>query len=143
MSKACIVPFLSFTGQVEAAMRFYAQALPETSITTLVRYGTPNPHISSEQGDRIMYGAVNCMGQEIIFLDMSDEYPAPAFNWAQSLYIDCQDEAYLMLSIEIDAIAYATLNIFNMTKLSLLVDNRIQAMVEKRKMEIASQKSNF
>jgi len=28
-----------------------------------------------------------------MFLDMSDEYPAPAFNWAQSLYIDCQDEA--------------------------------------------------
>jgi len=62
MSKARIVPFLSFTGQVEAAMRFYAQSLPETSITTLVRYGTANPHISSEQGDRIMYGAVNCMG---------------------------------------------------------------------------------
>ena len=65
------------------------------------------------------------------------------FSLHQHMSIDCQDEAYLMLSIEIDAIAYATLNIFNMTKLSLLVDNRIQAMVEKRKMEIASQKSNF
>ncbi|WP_207942538.1 hypothetical protein DOK78_000820 [Enterococcus sp. DIV2402] len=93
MSKARIVPFLSFTGQAEAAMRFYAQVLPETSITTLVRYGIDNPHMPAEQGDRIMYGAINCMGQEIMFLDMSDEYPAPPFNWAHSLYIDCQNEA--------------------------------------------------
>lgn len=48
MSKARIVPFLSFTGQAEAAMRFYAQVLPETSITTLVRYGTDNPHMPAE-----------------------------------------------------------------------------------------------
>lgn len=67
MSKARIVPFLSFTGQAEVAMRFYAQVLPETSITTLVRYGIDNPHMPAEQGDRIMYGAINCMGKKLCF----------------------------------------------------------------------------
>ncbi len=90
MSKARISPFLSFTGQAETAMNFYVQVLPETKITTLVRYGTDNPHMPKEQGDRIMYGALQCMGQEIMFLDMSDEYPAPAFNWAQSLWISLE-----------------------------------------------------
>jgi hypothetical protein len=47
------------------------------------------------------------------------------------------------LAIEIDAIAYATLNIYNMTKLSLVINPRIQALVDKRKLEITGQKSNF
>ncbi|WP_414840707.1 VOC family protein [Enterococcus saccharolyticus] len=38
MSKARISPFLSFTGQAEAAMNFYVHVLPETKITTLVRF---------------------------------------------------------------------------------------------------------
>ena len=90
--KARITPFLSFTGQAEAAMNFYVEALPETTIKKLVRYGEDNPHMPKDQSDRIMYGSLLCMGQEIQFLDMSDEYPAPPFNWASSLYIDCCSE---------------------------------------------------
>jgi predicted 3-demethylubiquinone-9 3-methyltransferase (glyoxalase superfamily) len=93
MKKQKLMPFLSFTGKAEEAMNFYASVLPDAKITRLVRYGKSSPHMGEGEQDRILHGAVSIKGQEIIFLDMSDAYPAPAFTWASSLYIDCSDEA--------------------------------------------------
>jgi predicted SprT family Zn-dependent metalloprotease len=65
------------------------------------------------------------------------------FSEHQHMSVEYLNEAYMTLAIEIDAIAYATLNIFNMTQLSLVIDPRIQALVDKRKQEIMGQKYNF
>lgn len=93
MEKQRIAPFLSFTGKAEEAMKFYAEILPDASITKLVRYGSDSPHMAEDEADFVMHGALSFMGQEIMFLDMSKKYPAPEFSWSNSLYVDCRDEA--------------------------------------------------
>ncbi len=93
MEKQRISPFLSFTGKAEEAMHFYAEVLPDAEITRLVRYGKDSQLIAADESDYVMHGAVSFNGQEIMFLDMSKTYPAPEFSWANSLYIDCHDEA--------------------------------------------------
>ena len=92
MEQSRIKPFLTFNGNAEAAMQFYASTLPGAEITKLIRYGKSSPYIGEDDADRVMYGALTFMGQEIGFLDMGSAHPAPAFNWASSLYIDCRDE---------------------------------------------------
>lgn len=84
-----LMPFLSFTGQAEAAMSFYAGALPGAKIETLTRFekGAPN----GDEG-AVLNGTLSFKGQHILFLDMQTAYPAPAFSWAMSLFIPCQDE---------------------------------------------------
>ena len=93
MEKARVSPFLSFTGKAEEAMRFYADHLPDTKISELVRYGKDHPLAGEEEENKILHGALSMMGQEIMFLDMVSAYPAPDFSWSTSLYIDCLDEA--------------------------------------------------
>jgi predicted 3-demethylubiquinone-9 3-methyltransferase (glyoxalase superfamily) len=93
MEKSRIKPFLTFNGKAEEALNFYAAVLPGAKIGRLERYGKESPLVGAEDVDRIMHGSLEFMGQEIIFLDMSAAYPAPEFNWASSIYIDCQDEA--------------------------------------------------
>lgn len=82
--------FLSFNGNAEEAMRFYAAKLPGMKIESLSLFekGMPN----GDEG-KVLAGAVSFHGQHIMFLDMQAEYPAPAFNWATSLFLTCLDEA--------------------------------------------------
>lgn len=93
MEKQRVLPFLSFTGKAEAAMRFYASALPGAKIARLEYYGKDHPMAGEGEERLVLHGALSFMGQEILFLDMSAAYPAPPFSWAASLYIDCADEA--------------------------------------------------
>ena len=93
MKKQKLTPFLSFTGKAEKAMRFYESILPEAEIIKITRYGKDHPHAAADEENNVYHGLLSFMGQELMFLDMPAAYPAPAFSWATSLYIDCCDEA--------------------------------------------------
>ena len=93
MEKKKFAPFLTFTGNAEKAMQFYESVLPDAKITKLVRYGKDSPYVGENQGEKVMYGALSFMGQEIMFLDMDSAHPAPDFSWSTSIYINCGDEA--------------------------------------------------
>jgi len=93
MSKQKMSPFLSFDGKAEEAMKFYVSALPGAEISRLVRYGKDSPHMKPEESERVLHGAISYKGLELLFLDMSSQYPPPPFSWATSLYIDCESEA--------------------------------------------------
>jgi predicted 3-demethylubiquinone-9 3-methyltransferase (glyoxalase superfamily) len=93
MEKRRIAPFLTFNGCAEDAMQFYAANLPGANITKLVRYGKDHPYGGEGEENKILYGALSFMGQEIMFLDMDTAHPAPDFSWAMSVYVDCHDEA--------------------------------------------------
>lgn len=92
MEKQRVVPFLTFNGRAEEAMRFYEANLPGAKITKLVRYGKDHPYAGEGDENRILHGAVSFMGQEIMFLDMGSAHPSPDFNWAASIYLECRDE---------------------------------------------------
>ncbi len=92
MEKHKIKPFLTFNGNAEVAMRFYSEHLPETKITKLIPYGKDHPFAKDGGENKILMGKLSLMGQEIMFLDMTEAHPAPNFNWAMSLYIDCRNE---------------------------------------------------
>ena len=82
--------FLTFTGNAEEALRFYAAQLPGAKIETLSLFEK-----GMENGDegKVLNGTLSFMGQSILFMDMQAEYPAPPFSWATSLFINCADEA--------------------------------------------------
>jgi predicted 3-demethylubiquinone-9 3-methyltransferase (glyoxalase superfamily) len=94
MPNSKISPFLTFNGQAEEAMQFYASVLPGAEITKLARYEKNVPHVmGAENENRVMFGEITFSGGQIKFLDMSVEHAAPAFSWSSSIYIDCKDEA--------------------------------------------------
>lgn len=82
--------FLTFNGDAEEAMRFYESKLPDTKIDSLALFEK-----GMENGDegKVLTGILSFAGQKILFMDMQYEYPAPAFSWATSLFINCADEA--------------------------------------------------
>ena len=83
--KQKLIPFLTFHGNAEEAMNFYADILPDTKIVSIVRYE------KEHRGDvgKVMTGVLSFMNQKIMFLDMNAEYNCPNFSWATSLYLDC------------------------------------------------------
>lgn len=101
MGKQNITPFLSFTGNAEEAMHFYVSVFPDARIESLVYFEKGQPN--GEEG-KVLNGALSLMGQQIMFLDMQKEYPAPPFCWATSFFINCQSEE------EFDAIFSALAN---------------------------------
>ena len=84
-----LISFLTFHGNAEEAMNFYASVLPDAKIESIVRFE------KGGRGDegKVMTGKLSFMGQEIMFMDMNAEYDCPAFSWATSLYAACEDEA--------------------------------------------------
>ena len=93
MKRQKISPFLTFNGQAEEAMQFYAQNLPNASIITLVHYGKDHPMAEVGDETRVLHGSISILGQELKFLDMTKAYPAPDFSWSSSIYLDCENEA--------------------------------------------------
>ncbi|MGL4605917.1 MAG: VOC family protein [Eubacteriaceae bacterium] len=92
MNKKSFIPFLTFNGQSEEAMQFYASIFPEAEITQLIRYEKNHPFANADEENKILHGALSFKDQEIMFLDMDAAHPAPEFVWSTSLYIDCSDE---------------------------------------------------
>jgi predicted 3-demethylubiquinone-9 3-methyltransferase (glyoxalase superfamily) len=73
-------------------MLFYATHLPGAKIIKLVRYGTGQLYGGEGEENKVLYGTLSFMGQEIMFLDMDAAHPAPDFVWSTSIYVDCPDE---------------------------------------------------
>jgi predicted 3-demethylubiquinone-9 3-methyltransferase (glyoxalase superfamily) len=92
-----IIPFLTFHGNGEEALNFYAACLPGAKIESVTRFG------KEDRGDegKLMTGILSFMDQQIMFMDMNGEYDCPAFTWSTSFYLDCSDEG------EFDAVFHA------------------------------------
>ena len=89
IAKEGVIPFLSFTGNAEEALNFYADALPGAKIESIVRYSKEMP--IGEEG-KVLNGVLSFNGGQIMFLDMDPKHPAPAFSWAVSLFVPCGSE---------------------------------------------------
>jgi predicted 3-demethylubiquinone-9 3-methyltransferase (glyoxalase superfamily) len=83
-----IIPFLTFHGNAEQAMNFYASVFPGAKIETLTHFE------KGGRGDegKVLAGILSVFGQRIQFMDMQAEYDCPAFTWATSFYLNCKDE---------------------------------------------------
>jgi len=81
--------FLTFHGNAEEAMKFYAATLPGAKIEAIVYFG------DGDRGDvgKVMNGKLSFMGQTIMFMDMNAEYEYPSFSWVTSFYLNCNDES--------------------------------------------------
>jgi len=84
-----LMPFLTFHGNAEEAMNFYAATLPGAKIESIVYFG------DGDRGDvgKVMNGKLSFMGQTIMFMDMNAEYECPSFSWVTSFYLNCKDES--------------------------------------------------
>jgi len=80
-----LIPFLTFHGNAEEAMNFYADVLPGAKIESIVRFE------KGQRGDegKVLNGILSFMGQKLMFLDMITEYDCPDFSWATSFYVTC------------------------------------------------------
>jgi len=83
-----LMPFLSFSGNAEDAMHYYAGVFGAKveSITHT------QPGQAGDVG-KVMNGVLDFGGMKLMFLDMPAAYPAPAFSWATSLFLSFPDEA--------------------------------------------------
>lgn len=88
MESGRMIPFLTFHGNAEEAMNFYAETLPGAAIETLRRFE------KGERGDegKVLIGILSLFGQRIQFMDMQLEYDCPSFTWATSFLVNCLDE---------------------------------------------------
>ncbi|MCL2037411.1 VOC family protein [Candidatus Saccharibacteria bacterium] len=84
-----LVPFLTFHGNAEEAMNFYAKVLPDAKIESIVHVEPGQP------GDagKVLHGALTFTGQQIMFMDMAAANELPPFSWSMSLYLECKDDA--------------------------------------------------
>ena len=83
-----LTTFLTFHGNAEEAMNYYANALPNAKIESIARF--EKEHHGDE--GKVMTGVLSFLDQRIMFMDMNAAYDCPSFNWATSLYISCADE---------------------------------------------------
>jgi predicted 3-demethylubiquinone-9 3-methyltransferase (glyoxalase superfamily) len=89
IDKQRLVPFLTFHGNAEEAMNYYAANLPGAKIETLKRFE------KGQRGDtgKVLVGILSLFGQHIQFMDMEAAYDCPAFSWSTSFLITCVDTA--------------------------------------------------
>ena len=89
LDKQRIVPFLTFHGNAEEALDYYAANLPGAKIETLERFR------EEQRGDigKVLAGILSLFGQRIQFMDMEAAYDCPPFAWSTSLLVHCADAA--------------------------------------------------
>lgn len=84
-----LIPFLTFHGNAEAAMQYYADIFCGAKIDSIEYFKKGQEN--GEEG-KVLNGCLSLFGQKIYFMDMIQSYPLPDFSWAMSLYIDCASE---------------------------------------------------
>lgn len=84
-----VIPFLTFHGNAEEALDYYAANLPGAKIETLTRFE------KEQRGDtgKVLVGILSLFGQYIQFMDMESAYDCPPFTWSTSLLVKCNDAA--------------------------------------------------
>jgi len=87
--KQRIIPFLTFHGNAEEALNYYAANLPGAKIETLMRFE------KGQRGDegKVSAGILSLFGQSIQLMDMEAAYECPPFTWSTSLLVNCNDAA--------------------------------------------------
>ena len=82
------MPFLTFHGNAEEAINYYASVMPGAMIESIVRFE------KGGRGDegKLLTGILSFFGQRFMFMDMNAKYDCPAFSWATSFYLACRDE---------------------------------------------------
>jgi len=82
-----IMPFLMFEGKAEEAMALYLDAIPNSEILSVERYGK-----DSDGPEGTIYQAImDLAGQHVRFFDSPIEH-AFTFSPATSFFITCEDE---------------------------------------------------
>jgi len=82
-----ITTFLTFPGNAEEAMNFYISVFPNSRILQLTLISKDN---RGEVG-KVLNGTFELKNQQFMVMDMEKSY-VPAFTWATSLYVECEDE---------------------------------------------------
>ncbi|WP_377896870.1 VOC family protein [Gottfriedia sp. OAE603] len=95
ISKQRITPFLTFCGNAEEAMNYYVRIFPNSKIVSLRRFTKEDRGVEG----KILNGIIEILGQSFMVLDMEKE-SCPAFTWAVSFYIECNDDAEFDLIFE-------------------------------------------
>jgi predicted 3-demethylubiquinone-9 3-methyltransferase (glyoxalase superfamily) len=79
-------PFLMFQGQAEAALRFYVETIPDSTITHLQH------HPDGPAAGQLLRGEANIGGQPVIVFDSPVEH-AFEFTPRWSFFVEANDEA--------------------------------------------------
>jgi predicted 3-demethylubiquinone-9 3-methyltransferase (glyoxalase superfamily) len=89
MNSQKVIPFLTFHGNAEEAMKFYVTAFPGAKIESLIHFE------KDQRGDegKVLTGVLSFMGQQIMFMDMEATLDLPKFTWSTSFYLGCEDDA--------------------------------------------------
>lgn len=80
-----ITPFITLNGNSEAAMRYYAEIIPNAEITQMDKF--------DDDGTKTFQGVLNIDGMDVNFLDMKHDKKAPDLNWSFSLMVECSSES--------------------------------------------------
>ena len=83
-----LIPFLSFHGNAEEAMNFYAGVFPGAKIESLIHFEKDEP---GDEG-KVLNGVLSFFGHKFMFHDIKTDLECPAFNWATSFYVECRDD---------------------------------------------------
>ena len=86
--KQRLIPFLSFHGDAEEAMNFYAEILPGAKVESLIRFEKGEP---GDEG-KVLSGMLSVCGHMIMFIDIEASVECPKFSWATSFYLECSGE---------------------------------------------------
>jgi len=80
-----ITPFITLNGNSEAAMRYYAEIIPNAEITQMDKF--------DDDGTKTFQGVLNIDDIDVNFLDMKHDKKAPDLNWSFSLMVECSSES--------------------------------------------------
>lgn len=83
-----LVPFLTFAGKAEEAMRFYVSLFDRSEVLSVQRWG---PNEAGEEGS-VMHATFSLQGQQFMCSE-SNVGHAWSFTPAISLYVRCESEA--------------------------------------------------
>ena len=91
-----ILPFLTFAGKADEAMRFYVATFPHSRILSLtgvddVDLGEERKADTGRLAGKVLNARIELKGSEIMLMDI-DPTVAQPFTWAFSFYVSCDDE---------------------------------------------------
>jgi predicted 3-demethylubiquinone-9 3-methyltransferase (glyoxalase superfamily) len=81
-----VTPFLWFDSDAEAAIDFYTELIPGSSIVSMLRYPDEVPGM----GGKVMHAHFRLGGRDYMAMDAGPQFP---FTEAISLYVPCADQA--------------------------------------------------
>jgi predicted 3-demethylubiquinone-9 3-methyltransferase (glyoxalase superfamily) len=81
-----VTPFLWFDSDAEAAIDFYTELIPGSSIVSIARYPAEVPGM----GGKVMHAHFRLGGRDYMAMDAGPQFP---FTEAVSLYVACADQS--------------------------------------------------